>query len=106
MSGTIPHVRETATFLAQIENGELAQYRLLLCELRGGRGYVFLMELPWGGHETERFYDTLAEACDAADTLYQLGEGAGVWRIERYGWQRPAAPAPTGSAAPSPAALP
>lgn len=102
MSGTIPHVRETATFMAQIENGELAQYRLLLGELRDGRGYVFLMELPWGAHETERFYDDLAEACEAADTLYQLGQGAGIWRIQRYGWQRPTAPGTAGSAAASP----
>ena len=81
MSGLIAQVREMVAFTASIENGELAQYWLLLDELRDGRGYVFLMELPWDGHETERLFDDLAEACEAADTPYQLGQSAGVWRI-------------------------
>ena len=86
-------IRETATFVVATENGgEQPLYRLLLGELPGGRGYIYAMELPWGGHEREIDFDTLAEACDAADQAYQLWQDAGTWQIQRSGWQRPPAP--------------
>jgi hypothetical protein len=87
-------IRETATFVVPTETGgERALYRLLLGELPGGRGYIYAMELPWGaGHEREVAFDTLAEACDAADQAYRLWPDAGVWRVQRPGWERPPAP--------------
>jgi hypothetical protein len=87
-----PRIRETATFVAATETGgERPVYRLLLGELPRGRGYIYAMELPWGGHEREITFDTLAEACDAADQVYRLWPDAGAWRIRRPGWQRPLA---------------
>ncbi|SNY72907.1 hypothetical protein [Paractinoplanes atraurantiacus] len=89
----VARIHETAIFVAPTETGgERALYRVLLGELPGGRGYLFAMELPWGSHEREQDFDTLAEACEVADGIYQLWPDAGVWRIERRGWQRPAAP--------------
>jgi hypothetical protein len=85
-------IRETATFVVAETGGERALYRLLLGELPAGRGYIYALELPWGGHEREQDFDTLAEACTAADDVYRLWPDAGVWRIERSGWQRPPMP--------------
>jgi hypothetical protein len=88
-----PRIRETATFVAATETGgERPVYRLLLGELPGGRGYIYAMELPWGDHEREVTFDTLAEACDAADQVYRLWPDAGVWQVRRPGWERPQAP--------------
>jgi hypothetical protein len=58
---------------------------------------VFLMELPWGGHETERLYDTLAEACEDADKVYAMGVDGGRWDVQRWDWQRPPAARPGAS---------
>jgi hypothetical protein len=86
-------IRETATFVVPTEiGGEQPRYQVLLGELPGGRGYLYAMELPWGGHEREQDFASLAEACEVADGIYQLWPDVGTWRIERRGWQRPAAP--------------
>ena len=58
--------------------------RLVLGELPDGHGYLYAMQLPWGGgHETERTYATLADARAIADEIYRLWGDAGAWQIQR-----------------------
>jgi hypothetical protein len=86
---TPARTRETATYVVTTADGEQPQCLLLLGDLADGRGYIYAMELPWGGHETERTYDTVPEACAAADGVYRLWKDTGAWQIQRRGWQRP-----------------
>lgn len=76
-------IRETATFVARIETGWQPRYLLLVGELHGGHGYIYAMQLPWGGSETERWYDNLASACANAAEIYQMWTADGVWQIRR-----------------------
>ena len=82
-------VRESATYLAQTGEGELAKYLVRLCELPNGRWNVYLMALPWNSHEAENTFATVAQACDAADALYAMGLDGGRWDVRRWGWRRP-----------------
>ena len=82
-------VRESATYLAQVDNGELAKYLVRLCELPDGRWNVYLMALPWDSREAENTFITAREACEAADALYAMGLDGGRWDIRRWGWRRP-----------------
>ena len=83
-------MRESATYLAQAGDGELAQYLVRLCELRDGRWVVHLMALPWdSSHVGENTFTTAAQVCEAADALYAMGLDGGRWDIRRWGWRRP-----------------
>jgi hypothetical protein len=82
-------VRESATYLAQAGDGELAQYIVRLCELLDGRWLVHLMALPWDNHVAENTFATAPQACAAADALYAMGLDGGRWDIRRWGWRRP-----------------
>ena len=81
-------VWESATFLAQAGEGELAEHLVRLCELPDGRWSVFLMELPWS-REAENTFTTPQQACEAANALYAIGLDGGRWVIRRWGCQRP-----------------
>jgi hypothetical protein len=86
---------ESATYLAQADDSERAEYLVLLCELPDGRWLVHLMALPWDNHVAENTFATAQQACEAADSLYGMGLDGGRWDVRRWGWQRPApAPAP------------
>ena len=91
-----PHVRESATFVVEAEGHELPELHLLLSELPDGRWHAFLMELPWGGRQTENSFDSAEEACAAVDRIYDLCAGLGVWRVKRWGWDRPGPPTTDG----------
>jgi len=74
-------VRESATF---VDRDGRPLCRLMLGELPDGHGYLYAMQLPWGGHETDRTYDTLAEARAIAGEIYRLWGDAGAWQVQRW----------------------
>lgn len=82
-------VRESATYLARGDDGELAEYLVRLCELPDGRWLVHLLALPWDSHVAENTFTTAEQACEAADALYAMGLDGGRWDVRRWGWQRP-----------------
>ena len=82
-------VRESATYLARADGGELAEYLVRLCELPDGRWLVHLMALPWDSHVAENTFTTAEQACKAADALYAMGLDGGRWDVRRWGSQRP-----------------
>jgi hypothetical protein len=86
---THPHVREAATLVVTTDDGEQPRLHLLLSELPGGVWQVFLLELPWGVHETGNEFDSAEEACKVVDKIYAMCVDAGVWRVRRWGWKRP-----------------
>ena len=91
-------VRESATYLAQAGDGDVAEYVVRLCELPDGRWIVHLMALPWDNHVAENTFATAEQACQATDALYAMGLDGGRWDIRRWRWRRPE-PTATPSAA-------
>ncbi|MFI6079226.1 hypothetical protein ACIA5C_47770 [Actinoplanes sp. NPDC051343] len=83
-------VRESATYLAQADGGETAEYLVRVYEMPDGRWRVHLMGLPWdNSHVAENTFATAQQACAAADALYTKGLDGGRWDIRRWGWRRP-----------------
>jgi hypothetical protein len=77
-------VRESATYLAQAGDGELAEFLVRVCELPDGRWNVHLMALPWeDSHVAENTFPTAEQACEAADALYARGLDSGRWDVRR-----------------------
>lgn len=71
LGNPVVRVRETATF---VDLDGRPRFLLLLGELPAGHGYLYAMQLPWGGPETERVYDSVDDArTDAWQGLPLMG---------------------------------